>query len=198
MAASGGTVTYTPSVLTKYVAGIAALIAAVVLTYLAHVFPNSIGLTAIIAYIPATSYWAVHDLTDNPTPNGIPTWMTFAAILVSNGLIAAVGQFVLVNGTITLAAGLSFAIVLLQAILHQIAEDQGKSADTNVEAWLTAGLGFGIALLSYASANPGVGLAAIAVTAINLFPLYVHINTDGSSISATPVPPAPTPAPAPS
>lgn len=121
------TATYTPSPLVKYIGLTVLLIAAVVLTYVSKIFPDTVGLTAIVVYVPSVIYYVSHDLESAGTPNGIPSYTTFAVIVVATGLEGAIGQFVLQNGTVTLAAGLVFAIALLNLIFHTIAEDQERT-----------------------------------------------------------------------
>lgn len=152
-------VTYTPSPLVKYYGLIALLAFGVGGTYLAHLFPDWVGLTTISAFVPTVFFFAAHDLeSDSIPPNGLPSWTTFAVVTVTTAVYGAVGTFVLVNYTITLVAFLSWLIVVLGAIFHAIAEDQGASADPNAEAWATAALGIAIGLISYAANNPTAGI----------------------------------------
>jgi hypothetical protein len=195
MASSGGTLTYTPSVLVKYIGLTAALVVLGVLTYLINIFPNSAFLVGIAAYIPSASLFVAHDLEGSKTPNGIPNWTTFLVVTIVSGLEGAVGAFVLHNGSISLSAGLVWGIAVLTLIFHTVAEDQGANAPLTVEAWITAGIGIAVGFLGFFYSNPNAGIAAWISTAFVLIPEYLHITTDGSSISVTPVPnpPAPTP-----
>lgn len=195
---ASNTVTYTPSPIVKYLALSVLLVAAVALTYVQHVFPSWAGLTVISAYIPTVFYFAAHDLESNKPPNGLPSWTTLVVVSVASAVYGAVGAFVLMNGTITLMAVLAWALVVLTAIFHSIAEDQGASAPVNAEAWATAGLGIGIGLIAFFLANPTAGLSTWIATGVVIVGQYVHIQTDGNSISASPVTPPPTPAPPPS
>ena len=192
------TATYTPSPLVKYIGLTVLLIAAVVLTYVSKIFPDTVGLTAIVAYVPSVIYYVSHDLESAGTPNGIPSYTTFAVIVVATGLEGAIGQFVLQNGTVTLAAGLVFAIALLNLIFHTIAEDQGANAPAQAENWATGAIGVAIGLLAFYYGNPSAGITAWIATVVTVVGQYFHVTTDGSSISVTPVNPSPTPAPTPS
>ena len=188
------TLTYTPSPLVKYIGLVALLAFGVGGTYLAHLFPDWVGLTTISAFIPTVFFFAAHDLeSDTSPPNGMPSWVTFAVVTVATAVYGAVGTFVLVNYTITLVAFLSWLIVVLGAIFHAISEDQGASAKPNTEAWATAFLGIAIGLISYLLANPTAGISAWITTLVAVVPMYIHIQTDGSSVTVSPVTPAPTP-----
>jgi len=190
---ASSTVTFTPSPLVKYIVLTFALIATVVLSYVAHVFPDWTALAGIVAYIPTVIYYIAHDLEATGTPDGVPYWTTFIVVNVAAGIEGAIGQFVLSNGTITLTAAIVWALAVLNYLFHVFNEDQGANAPKNAENWVTAALGIGIGLLSFYYANPTAGITAFLVTTYTVVTQYVHVSTDGNTISATPVTPAPAP-----
>lgn len=202
MAAATGTatpsITFTPSPLVKYLGLTALLIFAVAATYLGHIFPDNVGLLAISAYIPTVFYFAAQDLeSDTQVPNGLPNWVTFTVVTVATAIYGAIGTFVLVNYTITLAAFLAWIIVVLMAVFQAIENDKGASANLTYEQWALAGIGITIGLAGYYLANPMAGISAWITTVFAVVAQYIYFNTDGSNIVVGPVtsPPTPTPTP---
>jgi len=188
MAPGTPTLTYTPSVLVKYVGLTAALVVLGVLTYLVHVFPNDAFLVGIASYIPSASYFVAHDLYDSKTPNGLPGWASFITVTVVSSVEGAVGLFVLHNGSLTLGAGLVWGIAVMGSVFHALAEDQGANVPDYIENWITAGLGIAIGFAGFFYANPNAGIAAWVSTAFIVIPQYIHVSTDGSSVSVSPQP----------
>ena len=156
-----------------------ALVASVLLAYVLKVWPDTLGNVGIATSLTGVVALLAHDLTSAHVPNGYPQWVTFALISVATAAYAAVGLFSQ-ETLLEYGAALTWIVAFVQYLNTYISENGTPGLTASQAAWLTAGLGFILTVLTFALNNPDASIVTILVTAIGAFSTYFHLSETGT------------------
>jgi hypothetical protein len=162
-----------------------ALVASVLLSYVLKIWPDALGNVGIATSLTGAVALLSHDLTSAHAPSGFPQWTTFVIVSVATAAYAAVGVFSS-QTLLEYGAALTWVVAFAQYLNTYISENGTPGLSASQAGWLTAGLGFALAVLTYILNNPNASLVTILVTAIGAFTTYFHLaetGTGGTSIT---------------
>lgn len=152
-----------------------ALVASVLLAYVLKVWPAALGNVGIATSLTGVVALLAHDLTTAHSPSGLPQWTTFGIVSAATAAYAAVGVFSS-QTLVEYGAALTWIIAFVQYLNTYISENGTPGLTPAEAAWLTAGLGFALTVLTYLTNNPNASLVTILVTAIGAFSTYFHLS----------------------
>ncbi|MBF6555558.1 MAG: hypothetical protein IVW52_05200 [Acidimicrobiales bacterium] len=172
-----------------YLATIALIALTVVGTYAVHVLPAFMGYVGITTGVLALLAFLVQDLMAEQLPTGWPTYTTFVVVSAVAALEAGVG--VATSTTfVTLSAFIAWALVVTQAFVSYLNQDQGTNIPIATEMQIVVLLGFLITVLtsvsatgalSAASVNASSLMAGLTVTGITSFGGYVFAKESAAA-----------------